>query len=223
MKPKISNFGRKLKENVSRPKSSGGENHVRPTKNILYSIVAVYCLICILGVAIGAFFAEPLTSLIGSDKIMNDGALWLPFVVVGFILLMGLWAVMIFFNAVVASRQKQAAVGIIESMEIRSYYDTDDGDVYYIQCSVVFEVHGEIFRSSGRLRYDSTERKEVEAKIVEIGKGTEINILYDANNPNSITLESMDTDIRGEFFSGIGFIIGGFAGSVFLGVLITGF
>ncbi len=220
MKPKISNFGRKLKENISRPKSSGWESRMRPTKNILYSIIAVYCLICILGVAIGAFFAVPITSLIGSDKIMDDGALWLPFVVVGFIILMGLWAVMMFFNAVVASRQKQAAVGIIEGMEIRSYYDTDDGDVYYIQCSVVFEVYGEIFRSSGRLRYDSMERKEVEAKIVEIGKETEINILYDANNPYSITLESMDTDIRGEFISGIGFIIGGFAGSVFLGVLL---
>lgn len=226
MKPKISNFGRELKENLGRANTGCGEGRLRPTTHILYAIIAIYCFVCICGMGIGVLFDEHIITLIDSPElaqILADRAIWLPIAIVGFIILMGLWAVLILFNAVVASKQNRTASGTVVGGEIRSYYDTDYGDMYYIHCTVAFEVLGEIYRSSGRLRYDSSDRAEVEAKLRKIVPGTKVDVFYDAKNPHSITLERMDTDIRGEFFSGIGFIIGGFAGSVFLGALLTGF
>ena len=218
-------FSYNLRKKFIKKKSSKKEDpNIRPTSHILRTLILICCLLVIVGIMIGIIFGDFIFSIFKSKSLYTmreESPIWVPiFVFFGSIINFG-WGIAILFGAITANLMKSTIMGTIEKSKIRSFYDSDDGDVYYIYSTVNYKVNGFEYQNEEKHDFSTTDLNKAKHKLDSISSGDKILVLYDPKNPNLMVLEKNDVDIKGEMIAGMGFFTGGFLCSIFIGTFFS--
>lgn len=220
-------FSYNLRKKLIKKKSSPKKNiDIRPTSYILRNILIICFILFFIGVLSGIFFGENILSFINSKSdtpLKVKGQIWLPIVIFFGVLMLYFWGIVIIFGGITANLIKSKTTGVIKKSKIKSFYDSDDGDVYYIFSEVKYKVNHIEYQNERQHNFSTTDKDKAIQKLKSISPGDKVLILYDPKNPYLMNLECNDIDIKGEIFAGIGFITGATLFSIFFGVIIFNF
>lgn len=218
-------FSYNLRKKFIKKKSSKKEDpNIRPTSHILRALFLICCLLVFIGIMLGIIFGDFIFSIIKSKSfytMREKSPIWVPILVFSALVIDLGWGIAILFGAITANLMKSMIMGTIEKSKIRSFYDSDDGDVYYIYSTVNYTINGFEYHNEEKHDFSTTDLNKAKQKLDSISPGDKILVLYDPKNPNLMVLEKNAVDIKGEIIAGIGFFTGGFLFSIFIGTFFS--
>ena len=218
-------FSYNLRKKFIKKKPSKKEDpNIRPTSHILWYLFLICCLLVIIGVMIGIIFGDFIYSILKSKSLYTmreESPIWVPLLVLSALVIDLGWGIAILFGAITANLMKSKIMGMIKKSKIKSFYDSDDGDVYYIYSTVNYTVNGFEYQNEEKHDFSTTDLNKAKHKLDSISPGDKILVLYDPKNPNLMVLEKNDVDIKGEILAGFGFFTGGFLFSIFIGTFFS--
>lgn len=198
--------------------------NIRPTSHILRNIIIICFVLLVSGLLTGIFFEQNILSFIDSNSdtpLKVKDQIWLPIMVSFGVLMLYFWGIITIFGGITANLIKSKTMGVIKKSKIKSFYDSDYGDTYYIFSEVNYRVNGIEYKNEAQHNFSTTDKDKAMQKLNSISPGDKIIVLYDIKNPYSINLECQDVDIKGEILGGIGFITGATLFSVLLGIILS--
>ncbi len=224
MKFKESLFSYSLRKKIISNKNlKQNKIKIRPASHIMRNIIIICAVLFLISVFSGILFGDNILFLINSkskNPLEVEGKIWVPIILFFAVLLLYFWGIVIIFGGITAYLMKSKTMGIIKKSEIRSFYDSDDGDIYYIFSEVKYNINGFEYHNEGRHIFSSNNNDKAKEKLNSISPGDKILIFYDPKNPYLMNLECNDYDIKGEILAGTGFITGAMLLSIFLGTIL---
>ena len=197
---------------------------VRPVSNVFWYLIIICLILIFTGILSGLSFSTSITPILNNfglnmQNYTENKLVWISFFSFFAVIMFGL-GIMRFFIGISSSFMKNKTTGKIIESKIRSFYDSDLGDVYYIFSNVEYIVNNHKYQNESDHDFSSTDINKAKEKLNLIKSQESTEIVYDPKDPNNMVLEKKDKDLIGEIIAGLLFFTLGFLFSLVIGVII---